>query len=64
MKGVSNPNFKNFMINSRQANWNVILIVYGSGDPSEPMVNKERTCYFHWIQFMERHTKQQIKPEM
>jgi hypothetical protein len=28
------------------------------------MVNKERTCYFHWIQFMERHTKQQIKPEM
>jgi hypothetical protein len=52
------------MINNRQANWNVILIVYGSGDPSEPMVNKEWTCYFHWIQFMERHTKQQIKPEM
>jgi hypothetical protein len=50
MKGVSNQNFKGFMADNVQANWNVIQIMYGS----EPMVNKERMCYFHWIQFMDR----------
>jgi hypothetical protein len=50
MKGVSNRNFKGFMADNVQANWNVIQIMCGS----EPMVNKEQMCYFHWIQFMDR----------
>jgi hypothetical protein len=37
-KGVPNPNFKGFMVSGAQANWNVIQIVYGGGDPGEPMV--------------------------
>jgi hypothetical protein len=57
MKGVSNLNFKGFMANNTQANWNVVQIVYDSGDLSEPMADKEQTCYFHYIQFMDRHTK-------
>jgi hypothetical protein len=31
------------MVDSAQANWKVIRIMYGS----EPMVDKERMCYFH-----------------
>jgi hypothetical protein len=38
------------MADNVQANWNVIQIMCGS----EPMVNKEQMCYFHWIQFMDR----------
>ncbi len=40
-------NFKGFMVDSAQANWNMVRIVYGSGDPSIKMVDKERTCLFH-----------------
>jgi len=28
------PNFKGFMVNNAQANWNVVKIIYGSKDPS------------------------------
>jgi hypothetical protein len=38
--GVPNPNFKGFMVDSTQANWNVVQIVYGSEDANEPMVDK------------------------
>ena len=34
---VENPNFKGFMADSAQANWNVVRIVYGSGDPAVRM---------------------------
>jgi hypothetical protein len=27
-KGVANPNFKGFMADSAQANWNVVCIIY------------------------------------
>ena len=37
-----------FMVDSTQANWNAVQIVYGSGDPKVPMSGRERTCYFHW----------------
>jgi hypothetical protein len=30
--GLPHPNFKGFMIDSAQANWNAICIVYGSSD--------------------------------
>ncbi len=43
--GVLNPNFKDSMANIAQANWNIMWIVYGSGDPSEPMIDMEQTCF-------------------
>jgi hypothetical protein len=43
----SKPNFKGFMVDNAQANWNFIKIVYGSRDPFIKMVNKECTCLFH-----------------
>ncbi len=46
-KVVPNPNFKGFMANSAQGNWNIVQIVYGFSDPNEPMVDKEQTYYFH-----------------
>jgi hypothetical protein len=61
---IPNPNFKGFMADSAQANWNSIRVVYGSGDASVPMENKERTCLFHWTQSLEKHTKAHIRPDL
>ncbi len=47
--GLANPNFQGFMANNAQANWNVVHIVYDFGDAFVKMVDKERTCLFHWI---------------
>jgi hypothetical protein len=41
--GVPNPNFKGFMVDDAHANWNVVRIVYGSGNASELMVDRKRT---------------------
>ncbi len=41
------PNFKGFMVDNVQANWNAFKIIYGFGDTSVRMVNKEHTCLFH-----------------
>jgi hypothetical protein len=41
------PNFKGFMANSAQANWNTIKIVYGLGDLFVRTIDKECTCLFH-----------------
>jgi hypothetical protein len=54
-------NFKGFIANNAQANWNVVNIVYGSGDLSIMMIDKECIFFFHWIQTYNRHTKQLIK---
>jgi hypothetical protein len=35
------------MADNTQANWNIMQIAYGSGDPTEPMISKQQTCYFH-----------------
>ncbi len=64
LKNVPHPNFKGFMANSAQANWNGLHIVYGSSNPSEPMICQECTRHFHWIQSMDKHKKQQIKLEL
>jgi hypothetical protein len=32
-KGVTNPNFKGFMVDNAQANWNLVYIIYGIGNP-------------------------------
>jgi hypothetical protein len=45
--GVEKPNFKGFMADSVQANWNAVQIVYGNGDSKVPMENQERTCLLH-----------------
>jgi hypothetical protein len=62
--GFPKPNLKGFMVNNTQANWNIARIVYGSGDPSIRMVDKECTCLFHWIHSLNKHTKQLIKPKL
>ena len=61
---ITNPNFKGFMADSAQANWNAVRIVYGGGDPAIPMVNRERTCLFHWAQALEKHTKADIRADL
>jgi hypothetical protein len=62
--GVDKMNFKGFMTDSAQANWNVVRIIYGSGDASEKMVDRERTCLFHWTQSLEKHTKADIRQDL
>ncbi len=37
----SKPNFKRFMADNAQVNWNAIKVVYGSGDVTVRMVDKE-----------------------
>ncbi len=39
--GLVNPNFKGFMADSAQANWNGLCFMYGSRDVSMKMVDKE-----------------------
>ena len=46
--GVWDVNFVGFMADSAQANFNIVRVVFGSGDKSVPMFGKERTFQFHW----------------
>jgi hypothetical protein len=62
--GVANVNFKGFMCDSAQANFNTVRVLFGSGDPKVPMENKKRMCLFHWKMALGCHTKQLIKPEL
>jgi hypothetical protein len=62
--GIININFKGFMCDSAQANFNAVRVIFESGDPTVPMANKERTCLFHWKMALERHTKQLIRPDL
>jgi hypothetical protein len=39
--GLANPNFKGFMADNAHANWNVVHIVYNSGDAFMKMIDKE-----------------------
>lgn len=62
--GVPKVNFKGFMADSAQANWNAVRIIYGSGVASEIMQDKERTCLFHWTQSLDKHTKADIRQDL
>ena len=62
--GVSKTNFKGFMADSAQANWNAVRVVYGSSNIAEPMENRERTYLFHWTQSMEKHTVTNIRSDL
>lgn len=44
--GVTSVNFKGFMADNAQANWNVMRKVHGGGHLSLPMVGHERTFFF------------------
>jgi hypothetical protein len=61
--GVPNPNFKGFMADSAQANWNVVRIVYESGDSKVEMNHRERTCLLHWSTSLHCHTQKLIKSD-
>ena len=61
--GTPKPNFKGFMADSAQANWNAVRIIYGSGDPTVKMVDRERSCLLHWVTSLNRHTTKLIRPE-
>jgi hypothetical protein len=43
---VSQPNFKEFMTDSAQTNWNAIRIVYGNGDASMPWTTRREHASF------------------
>jgi hypothetical protein len=60
---IPNPQFKGFMADSAQANWNAVRIIYGNGNPADRMEDRERTCFFHWSQSFEKHNKQFIAEE-
>ena len=62
--GIAIVNFKWFMADNAQANWNAVRIIYGSGDPKVPMESHERICLLHWTVSMERHTATHIKPDL
>ncbi len=49
------------MANNTQANWNMVKIIYGSGDPFIRTIDKECTYLFHRIQSLDKHTKQLLK---
>ncbi len=40
-KGETNPNFKGFMVDNAQANWNVIHTFYGTRIPTIKLIDKE-----------------------
>ncbi len=46
-EGVTNPNFKGFIVDNSQAKWNVVHIVYGTRDFIVNMIDKESTWLFH-----------------
>jgi hypothetical protein len=48
--GMQNVNFKGFVAICVQANFNVIITLFGSGDPKLPMENQEWTSLYHWAQ--------------
>jgi hypothetical protein len=45
-KGVTNPDFKGFMVGSAQANWNVVHIDYEIRNLIVNMIDKESTWFF------------------
>ena len=62
--GVSNVNFKGFMADSVQANWNAVRIIYGVVDLSLPLVARERTRIFYWSASLDKVTQKYIKPSL
>ncbi len=62
--GIQKVNFKGFMADSAGANWIAVRQVYGSGDPKEPMPDRERTCLFHWAANLDKYATKYIIPSL
>ena len=62
--GVVHTNFKGFMADSAQANWNAVRVIYGNGKKEDRMDDRERTCQFHWTQSMVKYTEKYIPEEL
>ena len=62
--GVPNINFKGFMVDSAQANWNAMRTMVRDGDPSLPMVARECTYLFHWSASLDKVTQKYIKQSL
>ncbi len=62
--GFLKPNFKGFMANNAQGNCNVVIIVYGLGDPFVRMVDKNCTYLFHYLFNLLINKPNIIKPEL
>jgi hypothetical protein len=52
------------MVDSAQANFNVVRRMFGSKDLTIPMVGRECTCLMHWALSMEMHIRRLIKPNL
>ena len=62
--GIPNINFKGFMVDSAQTNWNAVRVIYENGDPSLSMVAHEHTCLFNWSSSLNKVTQKYIKPSL
>ena len=62
--GVLNVNFCGFMAESAQTNFNAVREIFGSGNKSQSMENKERICLFYWTMTLDRHIKRYIRPKL
>ena len=59
--GVVHVNFKGFMADNAQANWNVVRKTYGNGDPTMPMEDYEHTYHCHWFANLDKSTQKPVK---
>ena len=62
--GINSANFTGFVSDKAQTNFNIMRVIFGSGNPTILMANKERTCIFHQKMTLERLTKQLIRPDL
>ena len=56
--------FAGFMADNARTNFNAVHEIFGFDDKTIPVAGKERTCQFHWLMALDRHTRQHIKPEL
>ena len=54
-------NFKGFMVDIVQANWNAVKKIYAGDNPNLPIVSCEHTCLFHWSQSLVKVSQSYIK---
>ena len=62
--GVDDIQFKGFMTDSAQANWNAVRIVYGGGILQFQWKSGRGHAFFHWTQSLEKHTKADIRGDL
>ncbi len=61
---IENVNFKGFMANNAQTNFNAMMRMFGFGDPTIPMVGRKHICLMHWVWSMEVHIRHLIKVDL